>query len=66
MSFNFLKAENQLLEKSLQIPPPNFFRNQFLDTIARNQFLLKKNQSIQTGHDNEDHTHESCPISYVV
>jgi hypothetical protein len=42
MSFNFLKAENQLLEKSLQIPPPNFFRNQFLDTIARNQFLLKK------------------------
>jgi hypothetical protein len=38
MSFEFLKTDFQLLETSLQAPPPSFFRNQFLEVITRNQF----------------------------
>jgi hypothetical protein len=39
MSFEFLKTGSQLLEIGLQTPRPSFLRNQFLETIAKNQFL---------------------------
>jgi hypothetical protein len=39
-SFEFLKTDSQLLENI----SPSFFRNQFLDIIAKNQFFYKKTQ----------------------
>jgi hypothetical protein len=44
-SFEFLKTDSQLLENI----SPSFFRNQFLDIIAKNQFFYKKTQRIKHG-----------------
>jgi hypothetical protein len=39
MSLEREKADLQFLENGLQTLPPSFFRNQFLETISKNQFL---------------------------
>jgi hypothetical protein len=40
MLFEFLKAGNHNLETGIQTPHPVFFRNQYLEAIARNKFFL--------------------------
>jgi hypothetical protein len=45
MSFEFLKIGSHLLEIGLQTPPPSFFRNQFLESITKNNFYKKLNVS---------------------
>jgi hypothetical protein len=41
MSFEFLKTDSQLLKTGLLTSLPNFFKNQFLETISKNQFFMK-------------------------
>jgi hypothetical protein len=41
MSFGFLKTNSKFLEIGLQTFLPNFFRNQFLEGILKNQFFYK-------------------------
>jgi hypothetical protein len=54
-SFEFLKTNSQLLEISLQTLLPSFFRNQFLETIAKTSFYKKKpiypNRTLTTADD---------------
>jgi hypothetical protein len=45
MPFQFIKTNSQILETGLQILTPSFFSSQFLEAIARNQFLSKFNVS---------------------
>jgi hypothetical protein len=40
MSFEFINTDYQILGISPQTPPPNFFRNQFLEAIAKNHFFI--------------------------
>jgi hypothetical protein len=57
MLFEFLKAENHNLEIGIQTPHPVFFRNQYLEAIARNKFFYIKN-SIDPNMMQHTNTHD--------